>query len=160
MRVCLLTRNFDPSGGIGRVSTKLRDGLVKAGHEVHTVSSPRSGLIGYFKYIFFDIRRRMPKDCDIYHAVTPMESIWIPKDRGVCTILDIIAITHPDRYGGRIGRSRILSTIGKVLFTYGCRQAARCRYVTCISEQVKEDFLTYFDVDRRKVKVIRLGIGI
>jgi len=159
VKICLLTRSFLGGGGIGRVSTEITNGLRKAGHEVYCISSSREDLVGYFKYTFFDIRRKIPKGYDIYHAVTPMESIWIPKDKGIVTILDIIAITHPERYGGRMGKSKVFSFIGKMLFKFGCRQALRCKSVVCISEHVKEELIKHFGMDRNKVKVIRLGIN-
>lgn len=160
MKICLLTRGFDlKGGGIGRVSTEIKDGLLRLGHEVHTISADKEDLVGYFKYIFFDIRRRIPKGYDIYHAITPMESIWIPKDRGITTILDIIAITHPSRYGGRMGKNRLFRTLGKALFTYGCKKALRCRHVVCISEHVRQELIKHFKIDEDKVKVIRLGIN-
>lgn len=159
MKICLLTRRFAlDSGGIGRVGTEIRDGLGRLGHEVHTVSTDKEDLVNYFKYTFLDIRRKIPKDCDIYHAITPMESIWIPKDKGVVTVLDIIPVTHPDKHGARMGGNKVKYTIGKICFTTGCRKAARCQRVVSESEHVKQEFIKNFKVDEDKVKVIKLGI--
>lgn len=158
VKICLLTRDFSLDGGIGRVSSEVRSRLEELGHEVYSVSSDSKSLLGYFKYVFFDIRKVIPKGCDVYHAVTPMESIWIPKDKSVATVLDIIAITYPDKYGGRIGRNVVLRVIGKLLFTFACRQALKCRYVVCISEHVKQELLGRFHVEESKVSVVRLGI--
>lgn len=159
MKVCLLTRSTAlDSGGIGRVSIEIRNGLVKRGNNVRTVSANKVDLVSYFKYTFFDNWLRMPKGYDVYHAITPMETIWIPKDKGIATILDIILITHPKLYGARMAGSRVKYTIGRAYFTIGCKQAAKCRYITCISEHVKQEFIEHFKVDANKVKVIRLGI--
>ena len=159
MKVCLLTRRFAlDSGGIGRVSTELRDGLERLGHEVYPISTTKESLPSYFKYVFIDNSIKIPRGKDIYHAITPMESIWIPKDRGIATILDIIPITHPEMHGARMGGDRLKYTIGKCCFTIGCKMATKCRRIACISEQVKGEFIKHFSVDEGKVSVIRLGI--
>jgi glycosyltransferase involved in cell wall biosynthesis len=159
MKVCLLTRN--PSlagGGIGRVSSEIRDGLLRQGNDVHTIFAKDMGLVGYFKYSFLDNKFNIPSGYDVYHAITPMESIWVPKDKSVATILDIIPVVHPELHGARMGGNRIKYTIGKACFMAGCIQAAKCRYVVCISEHVRREFIEHFHVDERKTRVIRLGI--
>jgi glycosyltransferase involved in cell wall biosynthesis len=159
MEVCLLTRNpVLESGGIGRVSIEIRDGLIRSGHKVHTVFAKNLGLAGYFKYTFIDNYFNVPKGYDIYHAITPMESIWLPKEKSIATVLDIIPIVHPELHGARMGGNKVKYTIGKACFTIGCGQTAKCRYIVCISEHVRREFIERFDVDENKVKVIRLGI--
>ncbi len=159
MKVCLLTRRPElDTGGIGRVSLEIRNGLIKMGNSVHVVSATKENLTHYFKYSFIDNYFNMPKGYDVYHAITPMESIWIPKDKGIATILDIIPIVHPELHGARMGGNRVKYTIGKACFTIGCMQAAKCRYVSCISDHVKQEFIEHFHVDEKKVRVIRLGI--
>jgi len=159
MKVCLLTRN--PSlagGGIGRVSSEIRDGLIQQSHDVHTIFANNMGLVGYFKYSFFDNRFNIPKGYDVYHAITPMESIWVPKNKSIATILDIIPVVHPELHGARMGGNKVKYTIGKACFTVGCIQAAKCRFVVCISEHVRQEFIEHFNVDENKTRVIRLGI--
>ena len=159
MKICLLTRRFAlGSGGIGRVSIELRDKLGALGHKVYPISTTKESLPAYFKYAFLDNAINIPSGQDIYHAVTPMESIWIPKDKGVATILDIIPIIHPEMQGARMGGDRLKYAVGKTCFTIGCKMAARCQRIVCISEQVRQDFIEHFDVDERKVSVVRLGI--
>ena len=134
MKICILTRRFDlDSGGIGRVSSEIRNGLQKLGHEVCSVSTDEVDLVSYFKYVFWGIRSKIPKGCDIYHAITPMESVWIPKNKSVATILDIIPITHPEKHGARMGGNVIKYTIGKQCFNIGCKSASKCEGVACIS---------------------------
>ena len=186
MRICLLTRSFSlKAGGIGRVSAEIRKKLVELGHEVYSLEAPGEGLVSYFKYTLLDLARKIPKGMDIYHAITPMESIWLPKGRGVACVFDIIALTHPSKYGGRwgygenrsmvtihdlftmtnpkaigagMGYSRLKSMIGRNYFKFACHQAVKCRYVIVISEHVKRELLKYFDVDEERVRVIKSGI--
>jgi len=182
MKICLLTRSFDlKTGGIARVSSEILDGLIKRGHEVHCLSTDKEGLVGYFKYTALDIPFKLPRGMDIYHALTPMESIWIPKRKGISVILDLIAITHPDKYGGRLnqsittfhdifplthprlqgaglGYSKLKSYIGGRYFRFACRQAVKCRYIVTDSEYIKKEIIEIFGVDEEKVKVVKLGI--
>lgn len=183
MKICLLTRTFNlKGGGIGRVSSGIRDELIKQGHEVHCISTDKEGLVPYFKYTLLDMPFRIPRGMDIYHALTPMESIWIPKEKGVSVILDLIAITHPDKYGGRLGKgivtfhdifpithpklqgaglgySKIKSYIGRKYFEFACKQAVKCRYVVTVSEHVKKEVMRLFNVEENRVKVIKSGIN-
>lgn len=159
MKICLLTRRFAlETGGIGRVSVELRNRLRALGHEVYTVSTDKEDLVSYFKYAFWDIRSKIPQDCDVYHAITPMESIWLPKDKSIATVLDIIPVTHPERHGARMGGHGLKSAIGKACFTIGCRSAAKCRHIVCISDHVKQEFIKHIGVPRGEISVIKLGI--
>lgn len=156
MKICVLTRRFAlDSGGIGRVSTEIRNGLQELGHDVQSVSTDKEDLVSYFKYVFWDIRSKIPRDCDIYHAITPMESIWIPKHKSVATILDIIPITNPEMHGARMGGSKLKYTIGKQCFAIGCRVASRCAGLTSISGHTQYEYGKHF---KRRPQVIRLGI--
>jgi len=182
MKICLITRSFSlKGGGIGRVGAEIRNKLLERGHEVHTISTNREGLVSYFKYTLLEIPFKLPRGMDIYHAITPMESIWIPKEKGVSIILDIIAITHPGRYGGRlrgtvtihdlfpltnpnqlgagIGYSKIKTLIGSTYFKFACKQAIKCKYIVTVSEHVKREVVKYLGADPNKIKVIRSGIN-
>jgi len=159
MKICLLSRRFYlGAGGIGRVGVEIRNKLEELGHEVYTVATAEEDLVHYFKYSFWGIRSKIPRDCDIYHAITPMESIWIPKDKAIATILDIIPITDVKLHGARIGEGKIRQFIAKTCFTIGCNKAAQCKHIVCISEHVRQEFIKHFGVPEDKISVIRLGI--
>ena len=159
MRICLLSRRFTlESGGIGRVGISLRDGLRRLGHEVFTVETTEEDLAHYFMYAFWSIKNKIPKGMDIYHAITPMESIYLPKHKSVATILDIIPITHPEKHGARMGGSKIKYTIGRTCFDIGCKQAAKCAKVACISNHVKGEFVEHYSIPEDNISTIQLGI--
>lgn len=182
MRICLLTRTFDlKTGGIARVSSEIRDELIRQGHEIHCISTDKEGLVSYFSYTLLEIPFRLPRGMDIYHALTPMESIWVPKDKGISVILDLITLTHPILSGGRLnksivtfydlapmtnpelhgagfGASNLKRLIAKRYFEFACKQAVKCKYVVTISEHVKKEVVKIFKVDEDKVKVIKAGI--
>lgn len=182
MRICLLTRSLDlKGGGIARVSSEIRDELIRQGHEVRCIPTKGESLPRYFSYTLLEIPFRLPRGFDIYHALTPMESIWIPKDKGIAIVLDLIAITHPGLYGGRlsksvvtfhdiipvthpnlqgagVGHSSLKTSIAKSYFSFACNQAVKCRYVITVSEHVRNEVIRLFEVDPKKVRVIRSGI--
>jgi len=159
MKICLLSRRFTlESGGIGRVGISLRDGLRRLGHEVTTVETTEEDLIHYFKYSFWSIKNKIPKGMDIYHAITPMESIYLPKHKSIATILDIIPITHPEKHGARMGGSKIKYTIGRTCFDIGVKQAIKCAKVVCISDHVKDEVIEHYNISEDKISTIRLGI--
>ena len=118
MRVCLLGRYFDlRGGGLGRVSMEVMYGLVKKGHSIKVISTKGNSLSSYLFYTSTQVPLKMPRQgFDIYHALTPMEAIWIPKGRGVVTFHDLFQFTHPDKVGAGISGNGLRNFIGKEYF--------------------------------------------
>jgi len=89
MKVCLVAKFFDlRGGGLGRFAMEMRKGLEQKGIDIVTVSAPDKSyesLRSYFYYTANTLRTGLPKDCDVYHALTPMEGMWIPKGKGIVT---------------------------------------------------------------------------
>ena len=103
MRICLLSRYFDfRNAGLGRVSLEIRDELIRQGHTVKTLSDTGNSLYSYFFYTSMGIPIRLPRDCDVYHAVTPMEAMHIPQERSVVTFHDLFQFTDRDKLGSGI----------------------------------------------------------
>ena len=159
MKICLITRYFDSrNAGIGRVSCKLRDGLKSQGHEVIPVSTNGESLLSYFYYSAFQVPGLLPKDADVYHAITPVEGIWLKK-RSVVTYLDLIPMTHPERAGAGIGYNQLLNMIGSTYFSECAKKSSKADKIICISEYTKQDVIERLKVPESKIRVIRLGIN-
>jgi len=159
MKVCLVSRYFDfRNAGLGRVGLEIEKGLVKRGYSVRTVSTNGNSLHSYFFYTLAEIPFRLPKGYDVYHAITPMEAMWLPKDRSVVTFHDLFQITDPDKLGSGLGYSRWKRFVGCNYYGVACRVASRCRGIVAVSEKTKRDLVEYLGVDESKVKVIRSGI--
>jgi len=126
------------------------------GHDVVTVSTNEDSLVSYFKYTALGIRSQIPKDCDVYHAITPMEGLWIPREKSIVTYLDLIPITHPERAGAGIGYSKIKNQIGQWYFKWAAKRASNVVALAAISEKTKQDMVDRLGVD--DVYVISLGI--
>ena len=160
MKICLLSRYFDfRNAGIGRCSQKLLFGLTGKGHTVRCVSTDGTSLQSYFKYIFYDIKKSMPPDCDIYHSMTPMEGVWIPKDRGVVTFHDLIPMVYPNLAGAGLNNNYLTKNIGKGVFRFASKVSSKAKVVVCNSENTRLDVIQHLGVDGNKIKVIRWGIN-
>lgn len=159
MKICLLTRYFDfRNAGLGRVSLEIRRRLIERGHEVVSVSTEGESLYAYFWYTLFGIRRKMSKGCDVYHAITPMEAMWLPKGKSVVTFHDLFQITHPERLGSGLGGRGLKHDIGTRYFKYAVGRAKRCTRVVAVSDDTQEGLEKHLEVDSKAVKVIRSGI--
>jgi len=160
MRVCLLGRHFSLHGaGLGRVSMEIRNGLVKRGHSVHTISTNGDSLYSYFFYTLCEVPIRLRKEkVDVWHAVTPMEGMWLPKRKCIVTFHDLHLITNSDRVGAGMGGNNLKNLIAKEYFRFAVGIAKGCSRVVAVSEKTKEDLVEYLGVPEEKIKVIKSGI--
>ena len=95
MKICLLTRTMElKRGGAGRVSSELYTHLTARGHDVRVIQGGDKSLYSYFSHTLIGVPTELRRiKADIYHAVTPMEALWIPAKKGVVTFLDLFPIT-------------------------------------------------------------------
>jgi len=163
MKVCLLTRYFDiRNGGIGRFSVEICRGLKKRGFEIACVATNTSGSTGYLFYTAVEMPFRIPRGCDIYHSLTPLEAIYIPKNRGIVTFHDLIPMLHLDKiqthytYGRFPAFNRI---VGTNYFELCSRIASSCQTIVCSSEYTKKELIKYLNIKESKIRVIGYGIN-
>ncbi len=158
MKICLITRYFTfRNAGIGRVSSEIANRLEQRGHEVCRISTDTWSLYQYFKYTTYELLTKIPKGYDIYHALTPLEATWIPKDKGVVTFYDFIPVLHPERAGTGLHSSWILKHGSRIYFNLACKIATHCQGLTAISEETKNELRTHFNVSK-DITVVKLGI--
>ncbi len=162
MKICLLTRFFNRrNAGIGQYSQKLLEEMLTRGHEIDPVCTTRRGAVGYLLYTGAEILLRIPRDVDVYHALTPLESIYLPKDKTVVTFCDLIPWLHRGEktwyFSGRFGGFR--RRFGSWWFTRACKKAAMSQRITCISYQTKREVMDNLKVGEEKITVTRLGIS-
>lgn len=166
MRVCLLSRFFDlRNAGIGRYSMELLRGLRDRGLEVKTVSQDGGVPLGqgmgkYFIYTFFEIAFKTPRECDLYHACTPMETLWLGgKEKKVVTFHDLIPMLYLDVVQTHYAKSKLTRLISKSYFTFACKHAVKSNAIIVNSEQIARELTEYFGVSREKIVVTRPGIS-
>lgn len=158
MKVCLLTRYFDfRNAGLGRVSMEVLKGLRERGYEVSTVSTNGDSLLSYFLYTSIEIPFRiLNKKADVYHALTPIEGMWLPQGRSVVTFHDLILLTHPEMMGsGAYGRK---SQLSRYYFEFVCRAASKAARVVCVSEETSKEVQQILKVPESRIRVIHSGI--
>ncbi|KKL50662.1 hypothetical protein LCGC14_2303240, partial [marine sediment metagenome] len=63
-----------------------------------------------------------------------------------------------DKLGSGIGYSKWKNIAGRTYNRFMINISKKCKGVTAVSEQTKEDLTTYLDVPEKKIKVIRSGI--
>lgn len=159
MKICLLSRFFDfRNAGLGRVGFEIRDELIRRGHDVTCVSTEGKSLVSYFKYTAIDIRKQMPTDADVYHAITPMEAMWLPREKSIVTFHDLFQITDPDKLGSGLNQSPITRTIGCEYFRFAVNRAKLCKKLTAVSSKTQADVARYLHIPQESITVIRSGI--
>lgn len=159
MKICLLNRFFDfRNAGLGRVGLEVRNELVDRGYKVGELACSGTSLYSYFLYTSMSIPLRMPKTWDIYHALTPMEAIYIPKARGVVTFHDLFQITDRDKLGSGLGYSKWKNQVGVAYFKMAAKIASRCKGIVAVSEKTRDELVEYLGIDPSRIKVIHSGI--
>lgn len=176
IKICLAARYFDfRNAGLGRVAMEIRDRLIARGHDVRTVSTEGKSLQSYFSYTALEMPFRKPRGCDVYHALTPMEAMWLPTRKLVVTFHDLILCTHPERAGAGLGGGGWRNWVGRNYFATAVSLAqAKARQgislaqvrgrqvmtprIVCVSEQTKRDLMTCFGVPSNAIRVIKSGI--
>lgn len=124
----MLSRYFNTeNGGIGRYSKELLSKMMENGHKVNPVQTLSDGGIGYSYYTLVHLYKKLNffnRGCDVYHALTPMESIYAPKERTVTTFHDLIPVLYPDSqnwHGGFLPDS-LSKLLGIKIFEFGIRK--------------------------------------
>jgi len=160
MRICLIAKNLDlRSGGVARVPLELKRGLEKRGHKVDIITSNIKGSVGYLAHITAGIPLHlMGKKYDIVHAITPMESLWVSKEKGVVTFLDFMMLNNWQDIDAGLDKNW-KKGFGVGLFSFMASWASKFNKIVCISEETKQDLIRLYKVKEDKVKVIRLGIN-
>lgn len=158
----MLTRFFNRrNAGIGQYSQKLLEKLLSRGHEIDPVCTPYRGTVGYFVYTSITLRFGIPRDVDVYHALSPLEAIYLDKDRTVTTFHDLIPWLHRKEetwyFSGFAARFR--RWFGSWWFKRACKKAAKSKRIICNSEQTKHEVMKHLGVSEERITVMRLGIS-
>lgn len=161
--ICLISRFFDlKNGGIGLFSQMLRQGLEALGYRTTAVSTSHKSDAGYLFYTAVELAFRVPvRRYEVFHCLTPMESLYVPRRSTLVTFHDVIPLlglegleTHYTQgFGG--GFKRFFS---RCYFEAAASRAARCACIACDSEQTRRHVIERLKVPESKVSVIRLGI--
>ena len=170
MKVCLLSRYFNlKNAGLGRYSMTLRDGLMRRGFDVVTISEDDMNwvlgghyiLSKYFTFTALGIKMMLPKDCDIYHALHFIEALHLPygKKPTVVTIHDLIPILHAWRFTKtHYANNKINSLISRMWCKITLKASLKADKIIAVSETTKDELVSLTGISEDKVVVIPNGI--
>jgi len=130
------------------------------GHDIHRISTKDTSLYSYFAYTAIKIPIILPrKGIDVYHALAPLEGMWLPRNHSIVTYHDLFTTTNPERAGAGLGYEKWKLFVGRKYFELGSRIASRCRFIVCVSNKTKQDVMEYLRVPEEKIRVIISGIS-
>jgi glycosyltransferase involved in cell wall biosynthesis len=159
MKVCLLTRFFSlRNGGIGRFSMEVRSRLHNKNITIVPMETHMGGMVGLFIYSAFEIPLRLPRDCNIYHCMTPLEAVHVPKNKSIVTFHDLIPWLHLNEIETHYSSSSITGIASRNYFKFAAHRAAKCAAIVSNSEQTRREVIEYLGVPELKTSVIRFGI--
>lgn len=155
MEVTLLSRYFNTrNGGAGSFSKLIYEGLKTQDLKINKLSQEDSLIKSYnkFSYLYFsaiDLKRLVGKkeyaNSDIFHALTPLESFYIPKNKSVTTILDFIPLNETDSFA---------SSVFAKFFDKSIRSAIQCEKLIAENSDIKQVLNQKYGVDLDKIEVI------
>lgn len=170
MNILMATRYFDDeNGGIGVYSKNLLQSFLEKDHRIIPISTETKSRLGYFIYSSLDMlfSRRLPfhtinygrySEVDVYHALTPIESVYMPSDSLVVTFHDLMPMLHKEQatwYGG----NPLTSNLASWWFKLCCKIAVKAEKIICNSQETKDNVVEHFDVESEKIEVVRMGIS-
>jgi glycosyltransferase involved in cell wall biosynthesis len=163
MKICLVSRYFDlRNTGIGRFSSELAKGLANRNIYTSTISTNLTGMAGYLIYTAMQIPFKIPSDHDVYHALTPLEAMYLPKKRSIVTFHDLIPLLYSKEIETHYTIGMFTSArkfISKNYFKIASSIATRCSLVVCTSEHTKNELTEHLKLPEDKIKIIRFGIN-
>ena len=156
--VLLLARHFNAlNGGIGKYSENVLEAVQK-----HYKNKPviitkfnckKENLFEYFWFNLWRIYDYLDKHkpFDLYHALSPLEATYLPKEKTIVTFHDLIPLLSYDYTFANI--------LKKIIFYISVFQAKRCKRIICVSDKTKNELMQSFTVDKSKIIVIPNMVG-
>jgi len=144
--------------GIGRVASRLYEGLTARGHDVRVVHDGES-LPAYW---WFSVVRKpflLPRNMDVYHALSPVEAMWLPEHKSVVTVHDLFPVMYPMFQGAGIGENKVARWLSGEFFAHCLFKSSLCAQVAANSTMTATQYIRYIDGLKDKVEVIYLGIA-
>ena len=159
MKICLISRYATLKGaGIGRVAAQIYAGLQARGHDVTMIHDGKS-LAAYWWYTVVRKLFLLPKGMDIYHALSPVESLWLSEHNSIVTVHDLFPVLYEDFQGAGVGANKIRQRIAGEFFAHCLFKSAMCARVVCNSTLTATQYIRYIDGFTKRADVVYLGIS-
>lgn len=161
MNVSLISRFFDVRNeGVGNYSKILSNSL-KCYKDIDlTLLSqddsffPGNNILDYIFFSLVEIPFKL-KYQDVYHALSPIESIRLKKSQSVVTIHDLMPIKIPDRIYENKGKASFV----KLFFKKAMNNAIKCEKIVATSIETANDLNKFYSIDLDKIDIVRQGIS-
>ena len=159
MKICLISRYATLKGaGIGRVAAQLYAGLQARGHDVTMVHDGES-LAAYWWYTVVRKPFLLPKGKDIYHALSPVESLRLPERNSIVTVHDLFPVLYESFQGAGVGASKFRQRVAGEFFAHCLFKSALCARVVCNSTLTATQYVRYVDGITKRADVVYFGIS-
>jgi glycosyltransferase involved in cell wall biosynthesis len=164
MDITLISRYFDTkNGGAGSHSKLIYESLKKQENLNIKLLSQENSLfssynqLSYLFYTSIDLKRIIKKDfyedSDVFHALTPLESMHIDKKKGIVSILDFIPLMNKCN-------TNFSSTIFAKYFNKSIKEAIKCERIIANNEDIKNKLITSYNIEEESITVIPPPIDI
>lgn len=155
MEVTLVSRYFDTRNrGAGSHSKLIYDGLSQKDIKLNQLSQ-LDGLISSYSplsYLFYsaiDLRRLVQKNeyknTDVFHALTPLECIHLPKCKSVASVLDVIPLSEADSF---------MSSLFAKYFNKSLKSAVECERQVVNNSDLKSLLISDYGAEESSIEVI------
>lgn len=134
--------------------------MSERGHEITTISAKHTSRAGYFYFSSIDVPLRLPSNSDIYHAMSPLEAIYLSKRKNaVVTFHDLIPMLYLELTKTHYAKGAVGRFITKRYFTFACRKAIKCRAIITNSKLTKEQIIEHLGADEDRIHITPFGIN-
>ena len=159
MKICLISRYATLKGaGIGRAASRIYEGLQARGHDVTMVHDGNS-LAAYWFYTVVRKPFLLPRGCDVYHALSPVESLWLPEDKAVVSIHDLFPVLYESFQGAGVGTSKFRQRVAGEFFAHSLFKSSMCNRVVCNSTLTSTQYIQFVEGFRKQTDIIYWGIA-
>lgn len=153
MNVTLISRFFDTRNrGIGSFSKLIYDSLDLKCINLKKISQddtllPVSWPLSYFSYYSIDLKRILKKnkykDSDIFHCLNPLESLYLPKNKSISTILDFIPLNNNTN-----------DKLYTKFFRKGINSSIQCEKIIVLNSDLERILNSEYNVEKSSIEVI------
>ena len=162
MNLTLISRYFSTkNGGAGSYSKLIYEGLKSYENlNINLLSQEDSIISSYnqLSYLFFtsiDLKRLLNKETylnsDVYHALTPLESKYINKQKGVVSVLDFFPLL-------KINKTNFSSSMFAKYFDKSIKEAIKCERIIAENPDLAVKLIDDYGVNESSIAVISPAI--
>jgi glycosyltransferase involved in cell wall biosynthesis len=164
--VSLISRFFDArNGGLGTYSEMVLKSLQNQKNiKLQLISQKKSILYRknvsidwakHLDYLFYSLVEKpfIVKKSDIYHALSPIESLWLDSEKSVVTIHDLLLTKMPEMI-----HSGFMAKPFGIYYDKTMNKAIKAKEIIAISNETAQELIEYYNLDDDNIHVVRQAI--